>query len=87
MTQITGTPRFADAVPAPRHPTPRAPLWLRVLNWLADKDRAHRDEQRLRDMPAERLSDLNLPDEVRDFYAAREPGLLNQETVSRRYEW
>ena len=39
------------------------PIWLRALNWLADRDAAYRETQKLKDMPAERLEDMGISQE------------------------
>lgn len=54
MTTVTSTAR-----PAARQAT-RTPIWLRALNWLADRDAAYRASRKLRNMPDERLEDMGI---------------------------
>jgi uncharacterized protein YjiS (DUF1127 family) len=49
----------------------RTPLWLRLLNRLADRDAAYRASHKLRAMPDERLDDMGMTREDANtaFYA------------------
>ncbi len=38
----------------------RQPLFLRVLNWLADADCRYREKQKLAALPDERLEDIGI---------------------------
>ncbi|WP_137700281.1 hypothetical protein [Marimonas lutisalis] len=39
---------------------PNTPIWLRALNWLADRNAAYRASHKLRNMPDERLDDMGI---------------------------
>lgn len=64
MTTQTTTARPAA------HRARRTPIWLRALNWLADRDAAYRASHKLRDQPDERLDDMGITREQADtaFY-------------------
>ncbi|MDK3018373.1 hypothetical protein [Pseudodonghicola flavimaris] len=51
---MTRTPR-----PAARTAR-QTPIWLRILNWVADRDAAYRATQKLRSMPEDRLEDMGM---------------------------
>lgn len=51
MTNMTKTAHRA---------TTNTPIWLRALNWLADRDAAYRASHKLRNMPDERLEDIGI---------------------------
>ncbi|MYM54787.1 hypothetical protein [Thalassovita mangrovi] len=38
----------------------RLPLFLRVLNWIADADCRYREKQMLKNLPDERLEDIGI---------------------------
>ena len=40
--------------------TKTTPIWLTVLNFLADSDKRYREAQCLKSMPEERLEDMGL---------------------------
>lgn len=69
MSTLTQIP--ASTAPVPSRPRHSAPLWLRLLDHLAERNRRYRDSQRLSEMPESRLRDLNIPEELRHGYAAR----------------
>lgn len=54
----------------PTRPVARMPIWLRVLNWLADRDARYREAHKLRNMSTERLEDVGITREEanRAFY-------------------
>ncbi len=54
MTNMTNTARRA---------TTNTPIWLRALNWLADRDAAYRSAHKLRNQTDERLQDMGITHE------------------------
>lgn len=51
----------------------RTPLWLIILDWLAEKDSRYRQARALADMPAERLADIGLTRAEADRAFLRKP--------------
>lgn len=49
------------------------PIWLKALNWLAEKDHSYRQAQTLRQMPSERLDDMGLTRAEADRAFLRKP--------------
>ena len=47
-------------------PRRTTPIWRRALNWLAQRDAAYRQAQKLRAMPDERLDDMGITREQVD---------------------
>jgi len=71
MTQIVETHRRETVAPMPR-------LLARLVRALVDADRRYRDNQRLKELPPERLDDLGLP---------RPTGILGGDAVFQAPSW
>ncbi|OWU85490.1 hypothetical protein ATO6_00615 [Oceanicola sp. 22II-s10i] len=78
MTHTSQITRFAPATAAVD--TRKTPLWLRLLNRLANADRRYREERRLREMTADRLDDLSIPRETREHY--RRQAIIARDKIS-----
>jgi uncharacterized protein YjiS (DUF1127 family) len=51
----------------------RTPIWLKALNWLAEKNGQYRQARKLEEMPDERLADLGLTRTEADSAFLRKP--------------
>lgn len=85
MTDTANIP--ASTATFPSHSPRRTPLWLRLLNQLAERQRLYSDAQRLSDLPDERLQDLNIPDEMRRSYAGRRVSAAEHTKVRITQSW
>jgi len=60
---------------------------IAALNWLADRDAAHRAARKLSRMPADRLSDIGLTRDqadALDFAPASRPARISRSSVTAR---